>query len=300
MVTFNVYVILPEWVQRWRWPQTQGNKIMGNFQVHLSPYNLHHSLHFNPLLPLYPQIQWTGKEPALRNLNHLDKKHPETERFFHLPPCSCLQSGWQCRTQADADEGSIKERLCLPGSSSHLASTHTCRQAGSQMQRSDLPLPYHILADDPLLFNNGELRVSESYLHTSKGRKKTTQHDPETHSAIDPNSLRTEASPLLIPIWRKIYYIYLTDWNESHRQFLWLPVSHRDYVEETHIKPVFSVSLDHKDHLFCITTLGIWLMEDSQITKSENIPGVIWPENFSELISVWSRKKIQSWLKDFY
>lgn len=176
---------------------------------------------------------------------------------------------------------------------------HTCRQAGRQM-RSNLPLPYHILADDPLLFNNREQSFSESYLHTSKGRKKTTQHDPDTHSTIDPKPLCREASPFPIPIWRKIYYIYLTDWNESHGQFLWLPASHRDCVEETHIKPVFSASLDHKDHLFCITTLGIWLMEDSQITKSENIPGVIWPENFSELISVWSRKKIQSWLKDFY
>lgn len=159
---------------------------MGNFQVHLSPYNLQHSLHFKPLLPLYPQIQWSGKISALRNLNHLDKKHLETERFFHLPACFCLQSGWQCRTQADADEGSIKEQLCQPGPPSHLASTHTSRQAGRQMW-SNLPLPYHILADDPLLFNSRERSFSESYLHTSKGKKKTTQHDPDTHSTIDPS-----------------------------------------------------------------------------------------------------------------
>lgn len=153
MVTFNVYAIFPERGQEWGWSQTLVREIINSFQSHLSPHHLQHSCHFNPQLPLYPQIQWA--KLAIKELESSRKIHPETERlFFFFPPSHfCLQSAWHCWTQAFADEVSIKEQLCWPGSSSHLAPQTRARNVGYQkMQWSNLPLPYHILVDDPLLF----------------------------------------------------------------------------------------------------------------------------------------------------
>ena len=183
MVTFNVYAIFSERGQEWRRSQTLVREIINSFQAHLSPYHLQYSRHFNPWLPLYLQIQWTDKELAIKKLESSRKIHPETEGFFFFffsPSHFCLQSVWHCWTQAFADEVSIEEQLCLPGSSSHLAPHTQARNVGNQkMQWSSLPLLYHILADDLLLFNTREMSVSESYLQTSKGNKtpRMTQMD---------------------------------------------------------------------------------------------------------------------------
>lgn len=159
----------------------------------------------------------------------------------------------------------------------------------------NLPLPYHILAGDP---STTKPSVSESYLCASKSKKKTIQCDPDGHSTIHPETLHRGISFLYTHMKKNMLHP-LIDWNESHWEFLWFPMSDRVvFTLNTHQTCFFHFSQSLSP--FCIIKVGIWFVEGSEITKPENIPEVTWPGNFSELISVWSRKKkIQTWPKDF-